>query len=261
MIKYRPPGWPSREVLLERVARVQFTLGSDVRFLWTELGVSTLAVAVGDAALESYGQLGQRSQLLHARFGVAPVLWHLLSLSCLLINATSFLILLWPRAYWSVGAVLPTVLLATVMVAELALAGDAALHGSTVYAVAVGASLVLLGLFRLDRRARNASLQVPTGEAWQYAEERVRGVCTAFYTGVFAPVVGVSLLSVGLSRHAYWHASALARGHQRAMLRTQLALAALAFLLAAQDGSARLFRVQKLRQRWDRWTGTEHKLL
>ena len=39
------------------------------------------------------------------------------------------------------------------------------------------------------------------------------------------------------------------------------ALAALAFLLAAQDGSARLFRVQKLRQRWDRWTGAEHKLL
>ena len=73
----------------------------------------------------------------------------------------------------------PAVLLATVMVVELALAGDAALHGSTVYAVAVGASLVLLGLFRLDRRARNASLQVPTGEAWQYAEARVRGVCTA----------------------------------------------------------------------------------
>jgi hypothetical protein len=110
---------------------------------------------------------------------------------------------------------------------------------------------ILASLFRYDRRARNAQLQIPNGGVLLSAESYIRRACTVLRTGYYCPVIGMLLLAYCMLAKQFWHLHGVHYEAARSRWHLHMSLSSAFFLQAAQDGNK--LRTWQIRERIERF--------
>lgn len=233
MIKYRPPGWASREDVERRLAPWR-RLGA-ARSLRLEAGTALVAAGVAEAVVHNACTVLPRGAHLALVLGLSPGAAATLLLLVGALQLAACAALLVPPVYRELGATAPTAGVAASLWLERALLGADG-DGAVTAALALQtAALALLALFRVDRQARNAALGVPTDSRLLQLESAVRAASTRARARWAAPAAALLLLGSACAHDAFWRASKLDYERARSRFHAKTAAAAVALLLAAQD--------------------------
>lgn len=208
-----------------------------LRDAYTEAGVAVMALASTEQLLQHAHHAFSHAEFLHYRLGVSKGLSVLVVALLVFFQIGAVIALVLPRAYLLVGSILPSALLVACLWTDALLFGDGGDRIVILRCACFTLAAALTSLFRYDRRARNAQLQVPNGGLLLAIESYVRRACTALRTSYYCPVVGVALFAYGFLRHGFWSMHGMRREDARSRWHFLMSLASAFLLQAAQDGN------------------------
>lgn len=206
--------------------------------VWTEVGTAGMALSIADGTWQLLANSVERTTHLHHALGVSKGTSLALICGISVAQTLGGASLLTPAVYERVGAVAPSAIITGALWAETWIFGDTTDVVTFVRSAALTLTLGMLALFRVDRQARNARLQIPTNDHLLAIESKVKKVCTDARVGIVFPPLSLLLVALCVSHCAFWRAHGLEYEWKRARFHAIVSTAALMLVSAGQDGRA-----------------------
>lgn len=206
-----------------------------LRDIYLEAAVVIACIVATEQVVQHFSNAFSRAELLHLTIGCSKGAALLLIMLLLATQVFAVVALLVPKIYHLLGAVAPSAVLVAAFWVDAALFGDS--RETIVFwrSMIISTALALIAMFRFDRRARNAQLQVPTSSQLLAVEKRFRDACTLICTGVYCPVVSACLVIWSITCNHFWTKHGLIYEYHRERWLFSMSLASLFAIQAALD--------------------------
>lgn len=208
-----------------------------LRDVYTEVGVGIAALAASEQLTQHAHHAFSHAEFLHYSLGLSKGLSVLLIALLVFGQIAAVVALVTPRVYFVVGAIAPSALLVACLWTDAILFGDSGDRIVLVRCVCFTLAAALASLFRYDRRARNAQLQIPNGGVLLSMESYIRRACTLLRTSYYCPVVGGALFIYCMLCSRFWALHGIHYEATRSRWHMFMSLSSAFFLQAAQDSN------------------------
>lgn len=207
-----------------------------MKTLLLHAGLVCLSALILEDAFIGYEQLQFRSKFLQISINVSRGLSLLVIGALLVFQLISLAILIIPALHLRTGVVVPSALLITISLVDAVLFGDFGIMIVMLRLASYALSLSMVAIFRYDRRARNAALQIPVASPLLTAETYVRSACSKLKCAFWAPIVSCVLIFI-VVKNRHWRINGHHSEISREKFQLYTSLAATFFIQASQDNT------------------------
>ena len=207
-----------------------------MKTLLLHAGLVCLSALILEDAFIGYEQLQFRSKFLQISMNVSRGLSLLVIGALLVFQLVSLAILIIPQFHLRTGVVVPSAFLIGISLTDAVLFGDFGVPIVMMRLASYALSLSMVAIFRYDRRARNAALQIPVASPLLTAENYVRRACSIMKCSFWCPITSLILIFI-VVKNRHWRINGHHSEISREKFQLYLSLAATFFIQASQDGT------------------------